>query len=367
MALLDFLAGVDSLERQRDRAIQAASERFDPSDLGPIIEQARGRATEGLTETEEETARRKTLDQLFRPMETEQFGGDAARAVAAGGRRSQQISESLSDLERGLTQQNQQIKRQAEQRQAQAQAKARQTASQRQAAVEEANMQFEAERQRRRNQVVGTGLQIAGTLATIPFGGAGGAAGASLAQRGLSALFGGDGETDQPSTTEVAAEAARPQPQAPEDQMISPDVNLPEAPGVGSTLPLPGQQGQSPQTTQSPVDQFESINEFMSQRTSDGRRQDQDGDILDFIDQFNRSTRDTAFESGPDFSQSSLARFGVPRQPETDLSGVGQLNELVGEARRRTQNVLASPFHVGQDILQTLQREEERRRQLFNR
>jgi len=149
----------------------------------------------------------------------------------------------------------------------------RQIAGARDSQLEQAQLQYESERSRRRKALGASVLSLAGTALTTPFGGPlAGVIGQSVAQRALGGLFGGGGGGgDTPQAPEVPREGAT-QPAgldidsilAYADQemqanlydggtdSIAPILNIPqvESPDYGHRLPLPQT---APQQTEADV------------------------------------------------------------------------------------------------------------------
>lgn len=191
MSILDTLVGKNKLQRQRDEAIDYARDLYNPSIYQPQIEYATERATEGIAQGQESLARQRTVESLFRPTDTSIYGGNQARAIAGQQRRSQQAMSGLANFESNLTRQDLQAQQQGQQQLAQTRTKQNQTEAKREAAIEEAQLQYETELQRRKQQLGQTVGKIAGIgAAFIP--GVGPLA-ASAIGAGAGGIFGGGG------------------------------------------------------------------------------------------------------------------------------------------------------------------------------
>lgn len=237
MALADIFIDNQALKNQRDKAKDIAREQYDPGILNPQEQYYRQLATEGISEGREGLARSQAVQSLFRDQDLDIYGGNQAAALAGQQQRSRSAQSAMSDFESNLTRQDIQAQQQGRQGFAQTQTRQNKLQSQQDAALEEADLQYQTELQRRRQKVGQTALQIGATLATIPFGGSGAAAGASLASRGLSALFGG-GEEQEQGSNEPLGKVLGSMPSQPEGDIIEPDLPSQEQLMEGVNLDL---------------------------------------------------------------------------------------------------------------------------------
>lgn len=269
MPVTDFLIGEQGLQDQRDEAIDFAQERYDPSALNPQVTQARQQATEGISQGQEAQARQRTVESLFRPTDTSIYGGSQARAIAGQQQRNRQAQSGMAQFESQLTQQDLQTRQQGQQQFAQARTQQNQLAAQRDAAIQEAEMQYESEVQKRRQQLGSTVANLAGTVAGSFLGPAGAAAGGAiaggLAGGGMGAVQGAgagfstayqrqqseqamdqltgseEQQTPQQPTQTTAA-------QQPQDQTIQPDMSgMQQVMNLGDPMSLPAQGQTTPQ------------------------------------------------------------------------------------------------------------------------
>lgn len=189
-----------NIDRQVKLAKAAARERFDPGALTPTVELFRERAAEGVPEGIENIQRAKAVERLFRPQELEIFGGNQARAIAGAEAQNIASQQAFGEFERGLSEAEISARLQGEQQLAQAESQVRQIESQREAAIKEAELMGEAEKQRRRQAGTAAAIGTFSTLATTPFGEDG--------QTALGTLF-GDGQEQAANVGEQLAETAR--------------------------------------------------------------------------------------------------------------------------------------------------------------
>src|SRR5690625_1400477 len=270
MALIDILTGNRSLRRQRDATQRAIRREYDPNMLEPMATYAQTVATQGIGDGVADVARNRTLQQLFGRQDTSLYGGQAAAAIAGAQAVSARGQQAMAGFEADLALQDIASRQQGAEQYAQLTSQQRQIAGARDSQLEQAQLQYESERSRRRKALGASVLSLAGTALTTPFGGPlAGVIGQSVAQRALGGLFGGGGGT--PQAPEVPREGAT-QPAgldidsilAYADQemqanlydggtdSIGPILNLPqvESPDYGHRLPLPQT---TPQQTEADV------------------------------------------------------------------------------------------------------------------
>lgn len=185
-ALSDFFTNADSVRRMGEQAKEAARAQYDPSVLSPQLSMFRELATEGI-EDEAAIARTGAIGQFFRPVDTALAGGNQGRALAMQQQQNQASMQGLANLESSLAQADIQARRQGQQGFAQAQTQQNQIRAQREAAIETADLQTQAEIDRRKGALGATVGNLAGTIAGSFLGPVGAAAGGALG----GALFGG--------------------------------------------------------------------------------------------------------------------------------------------------------------------------------
>lgn len=167
-------------------------------------------ATQGIGDGVADVARNRTLQQLFGRQDTSLYGGQAAAAIAGAQAVSARGQQAMAGFEADLALQDIASRQQGAEQYAQLTSQQRQIAGARDSQLEQAQLQYESERSRRRKALGASVLSLAGTALTTPFGGPlAGVIGQSVAQRALSGLFGGGGDT--PQAPEVPREGA-PQP-----------------------------------------------------------------------------------------------------------------------------------------------------------
>lgn len=211
--------------------------------MNPQVDYFREQATEGISEGRESFARTDAIQRLFRPQDTSIYGGNQARAIAGQQQRNQQAQTALSQFESNLQQADIQAQQQGQRGFAKAQTQQNRIQSRQEAAIREAELKYETELQRRRQQVGSTIAGIAGSLLTTPFGGGG-----SLVSRGLSALVGGGAQAAGQAAVDAMSDTARSTVDTGQGAQ-SLDMNLPSEQDVamnfdeGEPLDMPQQQG----------------------------------------------------------------------------------------------------------------------------
>src|SRR5690625_358988 len=211
MALIDILTGNRSLRRQRDATQRAIRREYDPNMLEPMATYAQTVATQGIGDGVADVARNRTLQQLFGRQDTSLYGGQAAAAIAGAQAVSARGQQAMARFEADLALQDIASRQQGAEQYAQLTSQQRQIAGARDSQLEQAQLQYESERSRRRKALGASVLSLAGTALTTPFGGPlAGVIGQSVAQRALGGLFGGGGG-GTPQAPEVPREGA-PQP-----------------------------------------------------------------------------------------------------------------------------------------------------------
>ena len=168
---IDFLTGDRSLRRMRDQAHDHAREMYDPSVFDPSIGVARRRAAEGI-----DTERRgeDILGQMFREApdaDIARTAGTAGRALAATAQMDDQRQRTIADIYADLESADEEVRMEAEQQLGQLQTQARQVQQQQEAAIHEADMMYEAQRDARRQALLGTAIGGAGMLVSSGVGG----------------------------------------------------------------------------------------------------------------------------------------------------------------------------------------------------
>ena len=187
------ITGSNRLRRMRDQAIEQAQAQFDPSTLAPQRQEFQRMATEGVGDAGD-VARSQAVQQLFSPQQFGTFAGNQGRALAQQQQLTQGRAQQMAGFEGQLAQQDIQMRQQGRSGAAQTQAQQQQIQAQQDAAIEGAELQYQAERDRRRQQLMGTALGIGGAVLTTPFG----AEGATLGGNLIQSLFGGgEGDTSQ--------------------------------------------------------------------------------------------------------------------------------------------------------------------------
>lgn len=199
MALLDWLTGNSSLKRQRDANIRSAEQMYDPSIFNPVMNEQRQRAVEGMPQGQRDIARQRTVQQLFRPQDTSLYGGNQAAAIAGTQAQSRGAQQGLAQFESNLQSQNIQTQQQARQQFAQTQSQAMQTAGQRDATIDQIEGQYEAERSRRKQGLMGGVASLVGAAVTTPFG----PAGQTLAGKALGSVFRGGDDSESVSASQA--------------------------------------------------------------------------------------------------------------------------------------------------------------------
>lgn len=170
---LDSITGANSVRQSGREAKQAARARFNPSQLSPQLANFQRMATEGMGRAED-IQREGAVASLFR--EQAQPLGGSSREMAMRQQMTEGRQQALSDFERGLSQQDVQIREQGQAGFAQTRSQQGQLEAQRDAALSEIDMQTQAEIDRRRQALGGTVGSLAGTLAGASLGPLGAAA-----------------------------------------------------------------------------------------------------------------------------------------------------------------------------------------------
>ena len=187
-SLSDFFTNADSVRRMGEQAKEAARAQYDPSILSPQLSMFRELATEGI-EDEAAIARTGAIGQLFRGVDTSLAAGNQGRALAMQQQQNQAAAQGLASLESSLAQADIQARRQGQQGFAQTRTQQNQIQAQQEAAIETADLQTQAEIDRRKGALGSTIGSLAGTAAAfIP--GVGPLAAAGIGA-GAGALFGG--------------------------------------------------------------------------------------------------------------------------------------------------------------------------------
>jgi len=186
------ITGSNRLRRMRDQAIEQAQAQFDPTTLAPQRQEFQRMATEGVGDAGD-VARSQAVQQLFSPQQFGTFAGNQGRALAQQQQLTAGRAQQMAGFEGQLAQQDIQIRQQGRSGAAQTQAQQQQIQAQQDAAIEGAELQYQAERDRRRQQLMGTALGIGGAVLTTPFGEEGATLGGNLIQ----SLFGGGEDTSQ--------------------------------------------------------------------------------------------------------------------------------------------------------------------------
>lgn len=226
MALFDSIADLfinnSALINQRESAEDYARKRYDPSDLNAVENFYKEVASEGISEGIESQKRLEAIEQLFRDQDLSIYGTNQAAAIA--GQRAQNISstEAYGEFQQELTKQDIKAQRQGLRGAAKTDVKQEQLGSKQEAAIEEAQMQYKAELERRRNKVIGTGLQVLGTAAmAIPGVGPAVSAGISAVTGAASNAIGGNAQ--QPR---VPNQGATKTAQLAPTELVMPDFDL---------------------------------------------------------------------------------------------------------------------------------------------
>lgn len=184
--LTDLFTGANDVRRMGRQAKEAARAQYDPSVLSPQLSMFRELATEGI-EDEAAIARTGAIGQLFRDVDTSLAGGNQGRALAMQQQQNQAATQGLADFERGLAQADIQARREGQQGFAQTQTQQNQIRAQREAAIETADLQTQAEIDRRKGALGATVGNLAGTIAGSFLG----PVGAGVAGGLGGAIFGG--------------------------------------------------------------------------------------------------------------------------------------------------------------------------------
>jgi len=186
MSLVDMIIGKDRLREQRDTTISAIEEKYDPSVIQPQLDFAEDLAREGI-EDEADLSRRNFLVNSFAGEEPARLtGGNQATALASANATSEAQMGALSELERDLSRQDIEAKRQGRSALAKGRSQQRTILGERDSQIDQAETMFNAEVDRRKRGLVSSIVGTAGAIATTPFGGGG-----SLLSRGLGKAFGG--------------------------------------------------------------------------------------------------------------------------------------------------------------------------------
>lgn len=160
--MINFLIGDRSLRRQRDSARDFAQNMYDPSIYAPQRETAERQATQGIDQSR---IREGALSQIARMrQDTDIYGGNAGRAVGMAGQQNFAQGRALTDMESQLGIADQQARMQGQQALGQVQSRQLQTAGMRDAAINEADMMYEAERSNRQMALAGTAITAGTTL-----------------------------------------------------------------------------------------------------------------------------------------------------------------------------------------------------------
>ena len=186
MSLVDMIIGKDRLREQRDTTISAIEEKYDPSVIQPQLDFAEDLAREGI-EDEADLSRRNFLVNSFAGEEPARLtGGNQATALASANATSEAQMGALSELERDLSRQDIEAKRQGRSALAKGRSQQRTILGERDSQIDQAETMFNAEVDRRKRGLVSSIVGTAGAIATTPFGDGG-----SLLSRGLGKAFGG--------------------------------------------------------------------------------------------------------------------------------------------------------------------------------
>ena len=186
MSLVDMIIGKGRLREQRDTTISAIEEKYDPSAIQPQLDFAEDLAREGI-EDEADLSRRNFLVNSFAGEEPARLtGGNQATALASANATSEAQMGALSELERDLSLQDIEAKRQGKSALAKGRSQQRTILGERDSQIDQAETMFNAEVDRRKRGLVSSIVGTAGAIATTPFGGGG-----SLLSRGLGKAFGG--------------------------------------------------------------------------------------------------------------------------------------------------------------------------------
>lgn len=155
MSFLDSILGYSSINKQRKQADEYARSAYDPNIYNPQVNQARRQAIEGIAD---EQIREDVVGQIYRSEPRQQmamYGGNQAQAVAGSQRTQAQRTSQLAGAETQIGLREAQAKQMGRQQLAQAQTQARQTQAQQESALSQNKMMAEAEKQRRRDALIG--------------------------------------------------------------------------------------------------------------------------------------------------------------------------------------------------------------------
>lgn len=342
---------------------------------------------------------------MFRPVDTSIYGGNQARAIAGQQQRSQQAREGMADFESNLTRQDLQVQRQGEQQFAETRTKQRQTEAQRDAAIEQTEMQYQAELDSRRRQLGSTVANLAGTVAGSFLGPAGAAAGGAIAGglvgggsgavtgagAGFSTAFQrqqsedfinqltGESEQDQPDVSNLLGDTARSSVQTERSQeLIQPDMS-----GIDREMNL-GQPMQTPQQQQpQQSDSGFSVENLFDVGQYDLRQYQQDVGFEGMTDQpqVQQPEEELSFEEINQAlvgSELEMARGTGVGRTLTDMFMGGLIGVDTEGTRYSTSvaDILRSPFDVfapavgefvGEQLIQQKQQAQERRQRVIER
>jgi hypothetical protein len=165
--MLNFLTGERSLRRQRDLATEFADEFYggQARALSPVRLQASQRAVEGMGQAAEGNIREQASQQLFRRPDMSVVGGSQAGAIGMASEQNQMALDTLANVELGIEQGNVQARMAGQEAEAQVTAEQSRLQAIQKAAVRQADMEFEAERSSRRQELFAGALGLGAAFA----------------------------------------------------------------------------------------------------------------------------------------------------------------------------------------------------------
>lgn len=208
--MLNFLTGERGLRQQRDLAEQFADEFYggQARSLSPVRQEAVRRATEGIGEATQGSVRETASRNIMRQPDLSVVGGNQGAAIGMSSRQSMAGMEALSDIETNLASANIQAKQEGLATEAQTRAEQTRLETIQKAAKTQANMEYEAERSSRRQELFAGALGL--TAAFAPE---------------IGSAFGNMFGTQTPETSGT--------------RVINPDATEPEMPGFNPFNGLP--------------------------------------------------------------------------------------------------------------------------------
>lgn len=158
MPILDFLTGRRNLNKIERRGVEFARNKYDPSQVGPMVNFGMKESTEGI---DIESLRESLVSSTYRKNPNRNYGLSSAQGLAADMLMNQDRASAIATGEAQISLQDDQVRRQGRQTLAQALAERERLKAERDAAVSEVRMQVEAEAGRRKQALLGGVINLA--------------------------------------------------------------------------------------------------------------------------------------------------------------------------------------------------------------